>query len=321
MTMNGGAMLSQHLQQRLEGLVSRRFPKLRFFEGEVVPTFDDLAPGAAEIVREYLGRVGDAQFLADGSTDLPVVNLEFEERVFRAAMLGAAFTHTFQQLRAYEFSGRLQQVSDVKQATTYRVIAERMDKFCAFGSGMAGATGALNSPLVTAENLSDNLYTMTGDQLRSFFLDKAAQVSKATSGTFDRLNLLVSHDIYSQMERTRIADGSVYVLESLTGPNSRIASVQWLDYLSFDQMVGGQANKDRIVFYPEEPPLPAGLDATMIPDYSEIWEFHIEPIQMAPMDYWTINGFTHRIPMFAVVSPVIITQPDGLRYVDVPKKA
>lgn len=320
----GGQHLYRRLEQLLPGVVAKRYRRLKFYEGMIVPTLADLQAGAAEVVREQLAEVGDAAVVSDGAFNIPVVDISATDTRYRVVMIASAFSFTMQQLRAAEQAGNANFVDSRKQRLAMRSIAERLNKFAAYGDAALGLTGFMNEAAVTANNSSFNLYTATPDQLSEFFIDEAATISKDSSGTFEGVDVLVSHDVYVQLAKTRMTDGTTsvlnYVLENSGGI---IASIQWVDESGTDKLAAagvGEADKDRVVFYPFER-VDGDTDTSLEEQAPDILERHVEPTQIAPEDYWETKNLRKVIPMFACASPTIINYPEALRYVDVPKKA
>jgi hypothetical protein len=317
---SGGLYLFRRLEQLLPGVVSKRYRRLRFYEGQIVPVVPDLQAGAAEVVREYLSEVGDAALISDGAVDIPVVDISSDEVRYRVFMYASAFSYTMQQMRAIEFAGNAAMIDARKQRLAMRSIAERVNAFGAFGSAAHGVTGFMNNDSVSLENSSTNLWALTPDELKQFFMDWAATVSKSTSGAFDALDVVVSHDINTLLTNTRLTDSQVSVKQHILQSSDYIQSISWVDEAAYDNMVGGTANKDRIAFYPFER-LNGEPDPEMaMADEPEACEMHAEPVQLAPQEYWETKNLRTVVPMFMCVSPAIINYPDAFQYVDVPKK-
>lgn len=315
----GGMYLFRRLEQLLPGVVSKRYRRLKFYEGEIVPTIADLQAGAAEIVRESLGEVGDAALVSDGAVDIPVVDISSDELRYRVFMYASAFSWTMQQMRAMEKAGNADMVNSRKQSLAMRSIAERVNTFAAYGSAAHGVTGFMNNGSVAADNNSTNLYTATPDVLKEFFMDFAATVSKNTSGTFDAMDIVVSHDLNTLLTNTRMTDSEKSVKQVILESSDYIENITWVDEAAFDNMVGGTADKDRIVFYPFER-LNGDPDPDLVMDQPEIIERHVEPVQIAPQDYWEVKNLRQVVPMFMCVTETIVNYPEAMQYVDVPKK-
>lgn len=320
----GGLYLFRRLEQLLPGVVSKPYRRLKFYEGMVVPTIADLQAGAAEVVRESLSEVGDAAIVSDGAVDIPVVDISSDEERYRVLMFASAFSFTMQQMRAIEAAGNAQMVSARKQALAMRSIAERVNTFTAYGNTGLGLTGFLNNADVTADDNSTNLYTATPDVLAEFFIEGAAAISVAEEGTFEAADVLVSHDIYVLLSSTRMTDGSMNVLNYiLLNSGGLVRSVQWASECGTTRLTAagvGETDKDRIVFYPFER-MAADVDDSLEMDMPEILERHVEPVQVAPQDYWEVKNLRQVVPMFMCTTPTMINYPQAMAYVDVPKKA
>jgi len=315
----GGLLLQQQLQQFLPGIVRRRFSALPIYSGQAFPVFPDLESGAAEIVRERLTEAGDAELLGDGATDIPIVELSMTRDILPVQVYASAYSYTFREFQAFEKAGNAASITALKPMTAMRAIAERVDRYGAFGLPALGVTGFLNDPAVTAVNdTSTALWSLTPDQLRRYIMDYAAQVAESSNGVFDKVNVWVSQPIYSLLVNTRMTDSSQSVMASILGePEGYVNAIRWMTYLSSSRMVGGQAGKDRIVFAPAEPPLPEAVDVSMLTGFAETAEMHVEPLQLVPEQYWETRKMKIIVPQYMAVGPGTILQPDGFLYVDV----
>lgn len=323
--MTGGLYLARRLEQLLPGVVSKPYRSLKFYEGRIVPTMADLEPGAAEVVREAMSEVGDAALTSDGAVDIPIVDIQMDEQRYRVVMFASAISWTLQQMRAMEKARNANFVDARKQSLAMRSIAERSDRFAAYGNASLSITGFFNHPDVAADNSSTNLFALTPDQLSEFFIQRAAAVAVQSAGTYEAADVVVSHDIYVLLSSTRMTDGSTSVLNYiLANSGGMVSSITWVSEASSAKLTTaeiGQPNKDRIVFYPFE-----RLDADIDPEMEmamqpEILERHVEPIQIAPQNFWETKNLRQVVPMYGCFTPTMINEPGALNYVDVPKKA
>lgn len=321
----GGKYLARRLEQLLPGVVSKRYERLRFYDGIVHPVLADLESGAAELIRENLSEVGDSAIVSDGAFDIPVVDIASSEGRHKIVMIASGFSWTFQQMRAMEFAGNADFVNARKQLLAMRSIAERVNSLAAFGVPNLNFTGFLNNPEVQADDTTTDLYALSPDALAEYFIEGAAAISDSTSGTFDSTNIAVSRTIYTLLASTRMTDGARSVLSYITDATvtgGMIDMIMKLSEIGSDAMAlngAGVANKDRIVFYPSER-MNGDQDMTLANNQPEMIERHVEPAQLAPMDFWEIKGLRQVVPMFMCTSPTIINYPESMRYVDVPKK-
>ncbi len=110
----GGNLLYRALEQNMPGVLSRRYRDLPFENGKVVPTKPDLKPGAAEVVRDTIDEVGDADIISDGAFDIPIVDVSAGEDRYKVFMFASAFSYTFAQERAYNFAGTAAEINNRK---------------------------------------------------------------------------------------------------------------------------------------------------------------------------------------------------------------
>lgn len=324
----GGKYLFRRLEQLLPGVVSKRYERLRFYDGVVHPVLADLEAGAAELVRENLSEVGDSAIVSDGAFDIPVVDIASTEGRHKIVMVASGFSWTMQQMRAMEYAGNANFINSRKQLLAMRSIAERVNGLAAFGSTNLGFDGFMNNALVEADDTTTNLYdaAFTPDLLAEYFIEGAAAISDGTAGTFDSTNIAVPRSIYTLLASTRMTDGARSVLSYITDPAvtggmiDQIIKLTEAGFAALNANGAGVTDKDRIVFYPSER-LNGDQDATLINNQPEMVERHVEPAQIAPQDYWEVKGLRQVVPMFMCTSPTIINYPEAMRYVDVPKKA
>ena len=321
---SGGKYLFRRLEQLLPGVVSKRYERLRFHDGVIHPVLADLEAGAAEVIRDNLQEVGDSAIVSDGAFDIPVVDIAATESRYKIMMIASGFSWTMQQMRAMDKAENADFVSSRKQLLAMRSIAERVNNLAAFGVHQLGFTGFINDPRVVADDTTLNLYTISPDEVATFFLERSAEVSIAFGGTFASANVLVSHRIFVMLNSRRMSDGAQSIASYIAANNGGIIDqITWTTEAGFASLQNagvGVANKDRIVFYPSER-LNGDQDATLANNQPEMIERHIEPAQVAPIDYWEVKGLRQVVPMFMCTTPTIINYPESMRYVDVPKKA
>lgn len=325
--MNPGLHLSRRLEQLLPGVIGKRYRKLLFANGEIVPTMADLQAGAAEVVRDRIGEVGDAAILADKAADIPLVDLEMGEDRYRAFMIAAGISYSMQEMRAIEFSGNANMISSRRLSVANRVIEEKDNSIAAFGDSRMGFTGFLNNASVTVNNSSFDPYTATPDALAEFFVDEIAGIVKSTSAAEIPGDVVLSIDLDLLLTGTRMTDGDRSVKRYILDNSEYITSIRacpecaW-DVLEANGVLAGGTNKDRIVFYPfERVPMgmtdAEGLTAQIDP---EVVERHVEPTQQAPLEWHQTKDLRKIIPLFKCVTPTIINYPGALKYVDVAKR-
>jgi hypothetical protein len=307
----GGTALFRKLEQLLPGVLTRRYRSLKFEDGSLIPTMADLQVGAAEVVRETLAEVGDADIIGDGAFDLPIVDVSADEDRYRVLMLGAAFSYTFQQERALEFAGNTQQINDRKMMLTQRVIAEKANRIAAFGVSRLGLTGLLNNPNVTLNNSSFNPWTATADALAEFFIDELAAVVTGSNTVEAPNGVLLSIDLDFLLIKKRMPDGAMSVKQYILQNSDYISSITGCTELGWNQLeangvLASGTNRDRVVLMPTSDPMAV--------------ERHIEVTKLAPPEYQEVRNMRRVFPMFHCATPTIVNWPGSMRYVNLQRK-
>lgn len=309
----GGTNLYRRLEQLLPGVLGRRYRRLGFEDGSIVPTVADLEVGAAEVIRETMAEVGDAKIISDGAIDLPIVDLSADEDRYKILMIAAAFSFTFQQERAYEKATNFAQMSQRKMMLAQRSIAEKANKMAAFGNAALGITGFLNNPGVTPNNSSFDPYNAvtTPDEMAEFFIGEIGAVVADTNAVEYPDHIGISIDLDFLLMSTRMTDGSMSVKQYILQNTDLISSITSYPDFGFQALedngvLAPGTNKDRIVLYPMD---------------QEVVERHIELTKLAPPEYIERKNMRTLYPMFHCVTPTIINYPGAMRYIDVAKKS
>lgn len=296
----------------MPGVLSRRYRDLPFENGTIIPTQADLKPGAAEVVRDTVDEVGDADIIADGAFDIPIVDVSAGEDRYKIFMIGSAFSYTFQQERAYNFAGAKAGINNRKQMLAKRSIAERQNRIAAYGDTRLSVTGALNNAGVTLNNSSFDPNTASPDELAEFFVDELRAAHTGSNNVEMPMDVLVSTGFYFKLVKTRMPDSSVsvltYIKQALSEEdvNFNIKKCQECDSDSMERY-GAQAggtNKDLVTLYTKDP---------------EVVERHIEMVQLMPMEWVTVRDGRKVYPMFSSTTQTMINFPGAFRYIKVPK--
>lgn len=310
----GGLFLYRALEQHLPNILGRRYRELYFENGSVIPTVADLEPGAAEVVRDTVDEVGDADIIGDGAFDIPIVDISASEDRYKTFMIASGFSFTFQQERAYEFANKNTQILDRKMKLARRSIAERHNRVAAYGDARLGVTGFVNNAAVALNNSSFNPNTATEDDLQGFFVDELKAAHRNSNNVEMPMDVLIPSGLYFQLIRKRIPNTSMtvltYIKEALSqeGVNFNIMKCLECDSANLEAR-GVQAsgtNKDRIIFYTKDP---------------DVVERHIELPQLMPNDWVTVKDGRRVYPMFSCTTQTIINYPGAFRYSDVAKVA
>lgn len=310
----GGSFLYRALEQKMPEVLKRRYRDLIFENGRVVPTMADLEPGAAEIVRDTLDEVGNADILGDGAFDIPIVDVSGSEDRYKIWMIASAFSFTFQQERALDFAGNKAQIEDRKQMLAKRSIAERHHRIAAYGDSRLGATGFLNNSSVVQNNSSFDPNTATPDDLAEFFVDELKAAHTASNNVEMPMDVLVSTGLYFKLVKSRMPDSSTsvlnYIEQALSDSDVKfsITKCQECDSAKLEaaNVQPGGTNKDMVAFYTKDP---------------IVVERHIEQIKLMPFEWVTIRDGRRIFPMFSCTTSTIINYPSAFRYTKVPQVA
>jgi hypothetical protein len=308
----GGTMLYRALEQKLPKVLGKRYRELKFENGTIVPTTADLEPGAAEIVRETVDEIGDADIVGDGAFDIPVVDVSAAEDRYKIFMIASAFSYTFQQERAYEKGDA--QINDRKMQLARRSIAERHNRIGAYGDNRLNVPGFLNNPSVILDNNAFDPYNVntTPEQIAAFFIDTIKALHAASNNVEMPSDCLISVPLYFLLIKLRMSNSSMTLMEYIEKALSD-------NEITFDLLKceecnsaalearGVQAagtNKDRIVLYPKDP---------------EVVERHIELPKLMPQEWVTIKEGRRVYPMFSCTTQTVINYPGAIRYIDIIK--
>lgn len=317
----GGSYLYRSLQQALPGVLKKRYRKLMFEDGSVVPTMPDLQVGARELIRDRISEYGEAAILGADAGDIPVVEVSVDEDSYRVVMIVGSFSFSFSDEMAAQQATRngvSYNVRTARMEAASRVIAEKVNAFAAFGDSKLSITGFVNNANVTLNNSSFDPYasTTTADDLADFILEEMESIATSTNNVEFPTDLLVPVAFYYKLTRTRIPDTSMNVLQyimNVQGDRS-VAAIQRIRALpelasATLEANGVQAtstNKDRFILYP--------LDDSVV-------SRHNKPTGMVPEDYVHRKGLIINYPMYQLTSQTMIEFPGALRYTDVTKAA
>ena len=305
---DNGVHLHRKLQQFLPGVISKRYKKLPFENGEIVPTQASLKPGAMEVVRERIEEFGEAQIIGDGAYDFPTVNMHSDEDPYRILMVGAGFGITFQAERAAQFANYPLRDSSMKVAR--RVIAEKANRIAAYGvAGDNTINGHVNDPLVSLSNSSFEPYAVSGvtasDDLIGFFLEELEAVVSSSNAVEMAGHFLISHRLNFQLMKTKIPNSGVNVRQFLLENDNYIESITAVNELrpaelEANGVEAAGAGKERIVLYSKDP---------------EVVERHIEPVDLLPPEYTQVQSARRVFPLMQCVTPTIINYPGAMSYI------
>lgn len=303
------------LEQRLPNLLMKRPRELGFENGRWAPTQVDLDPGASEVVAENITEVGDAEAIADEAGDINIVDITSSEDRYKVILIPAAFGMTMQQRMAYDLAiknGRSWNVGETKQRVAVRVIAERANRYSAYGDTKVGTTGMLNNPNVgiNASAFDPFAGATSADDLIGFIVEEVGAVRKSTETVETPDRLLVSVDLDTKLTSTRVPDSGRTVKSYLVEEIDWISSIEAAPECNSEMLESNGVHavgtdEDRICLFPRD---------------ELVIERHVTLTQMVPPEFTYTKGLKRFFPMFQAVSPTIINYPGAMRYIDHAKK-
>lgn len=210
---NYADFLNRQLEQKLPGILMRKYPGLPFANGQFLPATADLGIGAQTLTREVMESFGEAVIYSNSTSDLPTVTTTIDERGYRALTWVAGVKWSYDELEKASFSG----ADVVSRRTSFipRVFDEALQKFILVGSAKHGITGFFNNPQVPSVDSTFDPNTATAAEFMEF-------VYQILSAVPDRTNLVGGTAVILMPERMRqrmaqlFLDGtSVSVLEKV----------------------------------------------------------------------------------------------------------
>lgn len=306
----GGLFLYNKLAQKLPGVLAKRYRELKFENGSIVPTEADLKAGAAEVVRDTMSEIGDAEIIGDGAFDMPVVDVSAGEDRYKTIMVGSAFSYTFQQERAFELGNA--ELTDRRMFAARRSIAERHNQLSAYGDARVGITGMLNNASVMLNNSSFNANTASSDDLTGFFVDELKAAHRNSNNVEMPMDVLIPTGLFFLLIKKRVADSAqsalTYIKLALSEEDIKfnLIKCEEVDSANLEArgVQAGGTNKDRVTFFVKDP---------------EVIERHIELTQLMPAEWVSVKSGRRVYPMFSCTTPTIINYPGAMRYIDIPK--
>lgn len=301
----------RHNKKILPGVISTRFPQLRFGNGDLIHTIPDLDPGVRTVLKEEFYQVGESAIIAGDAMDIPLIDTNGVETEAKVLPILAGYGYTQAQLEAAEYSGV--PLTDRRAMGARRSIDEMANRISAYGSAKHGVTGLLNHPSVPQTDSNFDFFdsATTIDEMLGFLVGEIAAVEEETELTENISDILMPPEVYNHLMARRIEGTSTtlltYLREALAGEGMSVTlrKVSEVDAGRLAQNGVGVANKHRLVFYSRNDLLSH--------------ERHVEVVR--PMEIeGPING-RYVQPLLHRVTGVLINYPQSFRYVDIPKKS
>lgn len=306
------SFLYDALTQRLPKVLEPRYETLYWENGDLIPTQTDLAPGAREISYERLTEFGDADFVGDAATNIPIVDITVAEDRYPIYMVASGFPLSLQEERAYEAANLARQSTainrfDRRMGAARNVIAQKTNKFTALGGGPnLNFPGAINNPLVPATNSSFDPNAATYATLRDFLIGVIEGLTDNLVSS-EPTDMLVPRNLHKKMLALENTNGTKSVKKAIEEeyPSLNIMKIKEGDAAYLDAAQSGRpaAGKDRVMLFPAE---------------EMVLNRHIENTvaQLVPEDYIRVDGMRRIYTMFSCITPAIFDYPQDCRYVD-----
>lgn len=178
-----GVFLNRQLEQRLPKIYQRRYPTLKFANGELLPLTFDLEAGADSIVEEIMDTVGEmGEAMPDAIDDIPLADASIAETKFGVIVKPIAIRYSVRELAAAQKAGR--NIRGMREFAARRAIEETMNSIGAVGDKARGLVGLLNDPNVPVDStIATDFYNAatTADQLVSLFTDAVTKIVTNTN--------------------------------------------------------------------------------------------------------------------------------------------
>jgi len=258
---NYADFLNRQLEQKLPGILMRKYPGLPFANGQFLPATADLAIGAQTMSREVMEQFGEAVIYSNSTSDLPTITTTIDERGYRAVTFVSGVKWTFDELEKASFAN----VDVVSRRTQFipRVFDEAIQKFILAGSEKHGITGFFNNPQVPSEDSAFNPNTATAADFLEFFYQILSETPDRTNLVGGTAIVLVPLRFRQRMAQLFLTGTSVSVLEKVLevyGPSTggtlrQIVAINEMksDVLESYGIYPSGTNKDLIMLAPVDP--------------------------------------------------------------------
>lgn len=252
---DAGVFLTRQLEQRLPKVYAKKYPALKFGNGELLPATADLEVGAESVIEEIMDTVGQADNVADQVDDIPISDAYIKEFKFPVTVKAAAIRYSVRELAAAQLGKR--NIRGMREMSARRSIEERMNKLSAYGE--SGITGMLTDPGVPIDSsISTNYYdsAVTADALIDFFTSKVTSIVESTNMVEEPDTIVVPVRLHEIITNKRIPDSSSTVKQFILENNTWIRQILPANEVSGAQLQAngiGNGSKDRILIYPKNP--------------------------------------------------------------------
>lgn len=306
--LQAGRFLSRQLEQKLPGVIRRKYPPLWAAAGQYLPATGDLQLGAKNLTIETIAEVGEASIYDGLANDIPIADVTAGEDKFKAVVVIAGFKYGVLELDLARRTGV--DIQGERMMSMKRAMDEKIHKLSLFGSTKHGMKGFFNNPDVPTVDISTNFYdtAITADDLFDFVNSLTNTVRKFSKMTEVVDMMLCSIDFANRLNK-RVQNTGVPVIDNLLNSRGQtlkdIIPVNELDadVLENFGVHSTNTNKERIVVY--------SMNADTVE--RKFAPMDTLPPQLHIMDYLTVG--------YCGTSEAIWRHPGAALYIDIPKAA
>ena len=312
------------LSQKLELRTAFRFPQLIYENGSLIPTVADLPPGEEEIGSLFTtGNMGEeAILLAAGASDIPLTPFAFATDKVGVVLAAKGYSVSWQQLRRMIRLGLQSQIENQQIDKVRFAIAQRLNRFAAYGEPALGHTGLFNNGRVTSVNSSFNPNTATYAQWVSFIIDMVLSSGLSNDGEtiLSPTTLLMPQKMFVlAAQALNPINGTVTAIQAAMdrlqqqfGRDSLeivVTPFSSSDLLERYRILPAATNRDRLVIYTKDVSVLSRRIENKVAQMVD--ERFLSPTQ----------NLTRIFPFFSAASATMIHDPSGVRYINTVKVA
>jgi hypothetical protein len=312
--MSSGTALNRGLQQLNPEILRQEYRELTYYDGRVIPTMTNLQVSAGSVYNITFTEQGKADFFSVGSKSMPLVdaNADLDEYQIHGVWSGYKedfFTKLKQgNNRDVNYADTIRQL----QFAADRAIAEKLNTYAAYGESKLNVTGFINNASVTVDNTSDNLESLTQQQLYNYFVDLKYDVYSGSNFTQQVNALELPPTKHSLILKARSEENPISVKSRLLndGIFTYIGESPELlfDRLEANGVLSGGTNKDRIIVYKKDPKVVKRQVET-------------QRVKMIPQEWLAPLNLNKIYGMYSCATETQILDTTCIRYVNVAKTA
>jgi hypothetical protein len=304
-----GLFLRQQLEHVQNDVVTQDFPEMLMASGAAVDISDELPSGAETYSYKILTVLGEAKILANGATDIPLVNAFAEKRTGFIRTIANAYAYTLEDLEGADFAGMN---LDSSMAIAAREVIERkLDVLGYEGDAENNLLGMINFPNVPVWTSPNNGNSNGGtsstewqhktneqvyDDLRNF----AAATRVATNGAYNPMVIALPQDQFERIVGSPFPNNSAsgetilsFFLKTQRATPAGVQTVIPMPYLQGK----GTGGVDMMVSYIKRP---------------DLVKFHV------PLDFEQRpnpeRDFSFRVPCRMRTGGIEVRKPLSMRY-------